>query len=81
MCLNNFRHDLSTILMTQTFEGFNDLCTKTHDKELHLTKRKKPAKESAMVGNYMVAMFNDLSNSPEAFTHSEKESFYTEHES
>ncbi|KAF7149768.1 hypothetical protein RHSIM_Rhsim02G0166900 [Rhododendron simsii] len=25
MCLNNFRHELSTALMAQTFEGFNDL--------------------------------------------------------
>ena len=42
MCLNNFRHELSTALMAQTFEGFNDLCTKAHDMELHLSKRRKP---------------------------------------
>ncbi|CAL5431262.1 unnamed protein product [Camellia sinensis] len=42
MCLNNFRHELSTALMAQTFEGFNDLCTKAHDMELHLAKRRRP---------------------------------------
>ncbi|KAG5554457.1 hypothetical protein RHGRI_012105 [Rhododendron griersonianum] len=42
MCLNNFRHELSTALMAQTFEGFNDLCTKAHDMELHLGKRRRP---------------------------------------
>ncbi|KAH7855354.1 hypothetical protein Vadar_023999 [Vaccinium darrowii] len=42
MCLNNFRHELSTALMAQTFEGFNDLCTKAHDMELHLSKRRRP---------------------------------------
>lgn len=77
MYLNNFRHNLSTTLMAQTFVGFNNLCTKSHKKELHLNKRKKLSKESATVGNYMVAMFTDLSNGPEAFIHSEKESFYT----
>lgn len=41
MCLNNFRHDLSTALMPQTFEGFNDLCIKAQDVETHLNKRKK----------------------------------------
>lgn len=42
MCFNNFRHELSTALMAQTFEGFNDLCTKAHDMELHLAKRRRP---------------------------------------
>lgn len=44
--LNNFRHDLSTMLMPQTFEGFNDLCTKAHDIVIHLNKRKRSGKES-----------------------------------
>ncbi|GMP71043.1 hypothetical protein CsSME_00029615 [Camellia sinensis var. sinensis] len=39
VCLYNFRHELS---MAQTFEGFNDLCTKAHDMELHLAKRRRP---------------------------------------
>ncbi|KAH7851205.1 hypothetical protein Vadar_008576 [Vaccinium darrowii] len=42
MSLNNFRHELSTTLMAQTFEDFNDLCTKAHDMELHLSKRRRP---------------------------------------
>ncbi|KAH7849922.1 hypothetical protein Vadar_025006 [Vaccinium darrowii] len=42
MCRNNFRHELSTVLMAQTFEGFNDLWTKAHDMELHLSKRRRP---------------------------------------
>ncbi|KAH7863544.1 hypothetical protein Vadar_018896 [Vaccinium darrowii] len=29
-------------LRAQTFEGFNDLCTKAHDMELHLSKRRRP---------------------------------------
>ncbi|KAH7859506.1 hypothetical protein Vadar_001968 [Vaccinium darrowii] len=41
MCLNNFQHELSTALMAQTFEGFNDLCTKAHDMELHLSNRRR----------------------------------------
>ena len=28
--------------MAQTFEGFNNLCTKAHDMELHLAKRRRP---------------------------------------
>lgn len=32
--------------MPQTFEGFNDLYTKSHDVEIHLNKHKKSAKES-----------------------------------
>ena len=39
--LNNFRDDLSTAVIAQTFEGFNDLCTKAHDMELHLSKRRR----------------------------------------
>lgn len=35
----------------QTFEGFNELCTKAHDIELQLNKRKKSVKESANVEN------------------------------
>lgn len=50
MYLNNFRHNLSTTLMAQTFVGFNNLCTKSHKKELHLNKRKKLSKESARLG-------------------------------
>lgn len=41
MCFNNFRHELSTAPMPQTFEGFNDLCTKARDMELHLSKRRR----------------------------------------
>lgn len=51
MCLNNFR--LSTALMVQTFEGFNGLCTRANDMELHLNKEKETAKESSRVGNNM----------------------------
>lgn len=46
MCRNNFRHYLSTTLMPQTFEGFNNLCTKAHDIEIQLNKRNKSTKES-----------------------------------
>lgn len=42
MCMNNFRHDLSSILLPQTFKGFDDLCTKAHDVEAHLSKRRRP---------------------------------------
>lgn len=45
MCLNNFRHGLSTTLMSQKFNGFNDLCTKAHNVEIHLNKHKKSATE------------------------------------
>lgn len=38
MCLTNFRYDLSTTLMIQTFEGFKDLCTKAYDMEIYLNK-------------------------------------------
>ena len=41
MCLNNFRHELSTALMAQTFEGFNDRSTQAYDMELHLAKRRR----------------------------------------
>lgn len=34
MCLNNFMHDLLSKLIGQTFEGFNDLCTKGHSMEI-----------------------------------------------
>nr|KUM45286.1 hypothetical protein ABT39_MTgene3459 [Picea glauca] len=44
MCMNNFRHDLSSILLPQTFKGFDDLCTKAHDVEAHLSKRRRPTK-------------------------------------
>lgn len=40
--MNNFRHDLSSILLPQTFKGFDDLCTKAHDVEAHLSKRRRP---------------------------------------
>lgn len=53
MCLNDFRHNLSTTLMPLTFEGFNDLCTKAHDIEIHLNKHKKSAKESNGKGAYL----------------------------
>lgn len=43
----NVRHDLSTTLMPQTFEGFNDLCTNVHDIEIHSNVRKKSVKESS----------------------------------
>lgn len=45
MYLNNFWHNLSTVL-TQTLEGFNDLCIKAHDLEIHLNKWKKIFKGS-----------------------------------
>lgn len=45
MGLNNSRHNLSTVLMSQTFEGFNDLWKMAHDMEIHLNKCKKCAKE------------------------------------
>lgn len=60
MCLKNFRNNLSTALMAQTFEGFNDMCTKARDMELQLYKRKKPSKESSKVGNIMTATDQDL---------------------
>ncbi|KAG8369438.1 hypothetical protein BUALT_Bualt14G0013700 [Buddleja alternifolia] len=40
MCLNNLKHELSVHLMPQTFDGFNDLCTKAHDLETHMGKRR-----------------------------------------
>lgn len=46
MCLNNFKHNLSTALMPQTFEGFNDFCTKAHDIEIHLSKHRKSVKKA-----------------------------------
>lgn len=46
MCVKKFRHNLSTTLMPQTFEGFNNLCTKEHNIEIHLNKRKQePSKK------------------------------------
>lgn len=42
MCMNNFMHILSSILLPQTFKGFDDLCTKAHDVEAHLSKRRRP---------------------------------------
>lgn len=53
MCLNNFRHDLSTALMDQMFKGFYNLCAKAHDIEVHLNKKRKPMKESIKVENIM----------------------------
>lgn len=38
-------------LMRQTFEGFNDLCTKAHDVEIHLNKQRKSFKESPVRPN------------------------------
>lgn len=55
MFLENSRHDLSKALMAQTFQGFNDVCRKAHDMELHLNKRKKPTKEKVKVGNNVAA--------------------------
>lgn len=40
MCMN--KHDLSSILLPQTFQGFDDLCTKAHDVEAHLSKQRRP---------------------------------------
>lgn len=54
MCLNNFRHDLSTTLIPQTFEGFNNLCTKAHDIEIHLNKQKKSLKERPVKPNKQI---------------------------
>lgn len=34
MHLNNFRNDLSTVLMAHIFEGFNDLCPEVIDIEV-----------------------------------------------
>lgn len=45
--------ELTTALTTRTFEGFNDLCTKTHYMELQSNKRKKPSKERALRLNNM----------------------------
>lgn len=55
MCLNNFRHHLSTTLMPQTFEGFNDLCPKAHDVEIQLNKQKKGFKESGEEPNRLLS--------------------------
>lgn len=44
--LNNFRHELSTTVMPQTFKGSNDLCIKAYDVEIHLNKHKKRDKGS-----------------------------------
>lgn len=51
ICLNNYRHDLSTVLIAQNFEGFNDLFTKARGIEIHLNKHKKNAKESDKNGH------------------------------
>lgn len=54
VCLNNFRPDLSTALMPLTFEGFNDIYTKAHDIEIHLSN--KSAKESSdKIGLLLIA--------------------------
>lgn len=50
MCLNNFRNNLSTNLMAQTFEGFNDLCTKAHDMELHSIRERNHPKRAPRLG-------------------------------
>lgn len=63
MCHNKFMHDLLMTLLAQNFDGFNGLCTKVNDMELHLNKRKKPAKESGKVGNIMVAIVHLKANS------------------
>lgn len=40
-----WHHDLSTTPMSQTFQGFNDLCIEAHDIEIHLNNGKKGAKK------------------------------------
>lgn len=47
MYLDNFRYNLSTALIPQTIEGFNNLRMKAHEIEIHFNKRKKNAKESS----------------------------------
>lgn len=37
-CITNFRYDLSTALIAQTFEDFNDRCTKV-DGEVYFDKK------------------------------------------
>lgn len=55
MCLNNFSHDHSIVLMPHTFGGFTDLCMKAHDTEIHLNKDNKNAKESSSKTGRLVA--------------------------
>lgn len=49
MWFNNFRHDHSTMLMAQTFEGFYNLCAKAHDMEIYINKRKKRTLENVRI--------------------------------
>lgn len=37
MRLNNLGHDLSTAIIACIFEGYDDLCMKAHDMEIHLS--------------------------------------------
>lgn len=48
--------------MAQKFEGFSDMCTKAHGIELHLNKKKKPAKVSAMDENIIAALVHPKAN-------------------
>lgn len=50
MCLNNFRHDLLTVIIAQIFKGSNDLRKKANDMEIHLDKHKKHVKELVRLG-------------------------------
>lgn len=49
---------MSIALMLQTFEAFNDLCTKAHDIEIHLNKRKKSLKEIVVRRGYVYCSNN-----------------------
>lgn len=48
-----FQAHLSTVLMAQMFECFNDMWRKAHNMELHLNKRKKLVKERGKVWRNM----------------------------
>lgn len=63
----NFRHELSTALKAQSFEGFNDLGPKAHDMELCLNKKEKLVLESAKVGHIMTNIVKSKANP--AYTH------------
>ncbi|KAG8376466.1 hypothetical protein BUALT_Bualt09G0066400 [Buddleja alternifolia] len=65
MCLNNLKHELSVHLMPQTFDGFNDLCTKAHDLETHMGKRRtifqrKNGKEISFPDEILKDLFEEL---------------------
>lgn len=55
MHLNNFRNDLSTVLMAHIFEGFNDLCPEVIDIEVQLNKPKKSIKDGGSSWHSMIA--------------------------